>query len=117
MGTWGPGNFQNDGALDYLSEIVGQLVRNITDAFKGTKADPDELGDSVLMPSVAILAVLCEHCNAHLPQKDRIREWKRKYLQNWDSHIDELDPKPDYKLRRREVISATFDRLEELASA
>jgi len=115
LGTWGPGNFENDYALDYLSDIVAQLVRDIEDSFEGTKADPDELGEAVLVPSVAILILLCEHCHATSPRKEVVREWKHKYLQNWDAYIDQLHPKPDFKLQRREIINATFDRLAELA--
>jgi hypothetical protein len=26
MGTWGPGNFDSDDAVDYLSEVIGGFV-------------------------------------------------------------------------------------------
>jgi hypothetical protein len=60
MGTWGSGNFENDGALDYLSQVASQLVTRIEQVFENDVAQLDEDGEWVLMPSVQILSVLHE---------------------------------------------------------
>ena len=115
MGTFGPGNFQNDGALDYVAELAVQLVERINDSLQGRKANPDELGETVLVPSVDILRLLCAHCSAPVPEKTTIQAWKDKYLHIWNSRIDATHPAPGYKEERRAVIVQTFDNLLQLA--
>src|SRR5262249_10270322 len=78
--------------------------------------------------NLEIIACLSEHLGRHergeiqdylypcvLPPPETVAEWKRKYLQVWDDGIDGMDPDPDYKKQRREVLVATFDRGERLA--
>jgi hypothetical protein len=111
MGIWGHGNFQNDAALDYVDELVDQLVKRIESCFEGTNLDPDELGEAELIPSVHILAWLCQETGTVPPEADTVEGWKTRYLNNWDATIDGLDPDPDYKVQRRQTIAETFDRL------
>jgi hypothetical protein len=118
MGTWAAGNFDNDGALDYLAEVMDSLQMRIED----TLADEDlvsldEDGETVLMPSIHITALLCERCHGAPPKADIVRCWREKYLQVFDEQIDGLQPHPDFKTQRREIIKATFDDLEQQARA
>ena len=114
MGTWAEGNFDNDGALDYLGDIINQFTTNIEDLFKsGTSAGLDECGESELMPSVEIISILCEKCNGVPPKEKVLERWKKKYLEIYDSQIDGLSPKADYKQKRRKVIEETFNKLLE----
>ncbi|GIH97638.1 hypothetical protein ACFFMN_43235 [Planobispora siamensis] len=53
---------------------------------------------------------------AQLPETDTIREWKKTYMATWDSVIDNLQPRPEYRTQRREVLVRTFDQLAELAA-
>src|SRR5213078_2312225 len=115
MGTWGVGNFDNDGAGDHVDMIIGQLEATIRDCLADEfKVMLDEDGESVLMPSVEILAVLCEYCKATPPTVEVIQGWQQRYLQVYDQQIDELvlDPKSGFKEQRRRVIVDTFNRLE-----
>jgi hypothetical protein len=52
-----------------------------------------------------------------LPSTEKVGKWKQAYLARWDGYIDALEPDPDYKKKRRDVIAETFDRLERLAQA
>ena len=72
MGTWGEGNFENDGALDYLGEIVDSLAKEI-DTILSTNgaADADQDGESRLVPSVAMIDALCERFNGAPPNQKR----------------------------------------------
>jgi hypothetical protein len=118
MGTWGAGNFDNDGARDWLGEVMTRLEREI-DACLATpgRADLDEDGEGVLMPTVAILTVLAEHCDAPPPVAVTVRTWRAAYLAIFDDQIDDLEPAPGFKDERRQVIEATFAKLEAQALA
>lgn len=116
MGTWGAGNFENDGALDYLCDLVQRLEKEIKDCFtEENRADLDEDGEAVLIPSVAILSVLCEKFNVAPPKETVIKEWRETYLRIYDEQIDNLRPREDYKQERRQVIEETFAKLERIA--
>src|SRR5579862_6981050 len=118
METLGEDNFANEGARDYLKMLTTQLVATIT----AIMANParlalDEDGESMLMPSVEILALLCERANAEPPKPALVQKWHAKYLQMYDKTIDGLKPSPEYKVGRRTVIENTFRWLESLADS
>jgi hypothetical protein len=118
MATLGDDNFANDGARDYLKMLTTQLVATIT----AVMANParlalDEDGESMLMPSVEILALLCERANAEPPKPAVVRKWRKKYLDLYDQTIDEQEPSPEHKTGRRKVIDNTFHWLESLADS
>ena len=112
MGTWGPGLFENDCALDHVCEFTRKMIEEIDDAV----ADPSELecdeywGDAMPCHVEMLLSL---HRDAHglLPDKAKAEFWRDTYLRVWDGYIDNLDPKPDYKIKRREVLVGLFDRL------
>ncbi len=55
MGTWGPGNFDDDTVADGLSEITDDLIAKIAEVF----ADEDEVAKLVEAPDAeAIMALL-----------------------------------------------------------
>lgn len=111
MGTWAAGNFDSDGALDYVAGIVEQLTKTIGSCLDEGNPDLDEGGESELMPSVAIIKVLSEHCGAAPPKPDVIDSWRSQYLAIYDEQIDGLDPDTDYKNERRTTIDRTFTEL------
>jgi hypothetical protein len=118
MGTFAEHNFGNDGAMDYLALLTAKLVATITEIM----ADPermelDEDGESMLMPSVEILALLCERYDAMPPKPLTVRQWGQKYLKMYDRCIDDLYPDGDFKSARRKVIEHTFRWLEGLAES
>ena len=77
--------------------------------------DLDEGGEGELMPSVAMLVVLCQHCDGPSPQVDQVRQWRERYLEIYGDQINDLASAPDFKVERRNVIVTTFNQLEELA--
>ena len=116
--AWGVDNFDNDGAMDFLSMQTMQL----TAAIKAVVADegrlePDEDGETLLMPSVELLAMLCERYNAEPPQPGLVHQWRDKYLAVFDRAIDRLAPSPEFKVGRRKAIEKTFRWLESLAES
>jgi Domain of unknown function (DUF4259) len=131
MGTWGPGNFENDRAADHLYEVCGPLLKQVEEAMKDPSAiEPDEYAADLVTANLEIIGCLSEHLGRYergelqdflypcvLPPPETVADWKQKYLHVWDACIDGLDPDPEYKAKRREVIVETFDRVERLARA
>ncbi len=118
METFAEHNFGNDGALEYLALLTARLMATITEIM----ADPermelDEDGESMLMPSVEVLALLCERYNAVPPKPKTVRQWSQKYLEMYDQTINRLKPRADFKAARRKVIDHTFRWLEGLAES
>jgi hypothetical protein len=115
MGTWAAGNFDNDGALDYMGELMDLLTARVEESFDAGAA-LDEEGEAILMPSIEVMALLSENCKTSPPDAKTVRKWKKKYLRIYDSEIDDLLPADDFKQERRKVIETTFDRLEKVAA-
>ena len=116
MATFAEHNFGNDGAMDYLALLTAKLVATITEIM----ADPerlalDEDGESMFMPSIEILALLCERYGAVPPKSATVRQWHQKYLSTYDRSIDKKKPDPNFKVARRKVIEHTFRWLESLS--
>jgi Domain of unknown function (DUF4259) len=113
MGTWGTGNFDSDGASDFIFEQIDRFVALINEIFADEeyRFRLDEDAEAELMPSVEILILLCEHCSGVLPEGLDISAWKQRYLEMYDAQADGLAPVPGFKEERRAVIEKTFDRL------
>jgi hypothetical protein len=118
MGTWGEDNFANDGARDYLAVMAAKLKATIAEIMgDDQRLRLDEDGETMLMPSVEVLALLCERYGAEPPKAETVRQWGKKYLEVYDRTIDKLKPKAGYKAARRKVIENTFRWLEGLAES
>jgi hypothetical protein len=102
--------------MGYLAEIVRQLTTTITDILADRKRIAlDEEGESRLMPSVELIALLCERYQAIPPREKIVQQWRKKYLKVFDQQVESLAPPADLKLRRRKVIDNTFEWLEGLS--
>jgi len=112
MGMWGSGNFENDAAADYRDDLVKSMIATMTEILDDEdRAALDEEGEGVVMPTVEIIAVLCEQCRADPPDVDTVNDWRDRYVQIFDDQIDGLAPRDDFKAERRAVIVRTFERL------
>ncbi|MEX8193759.1 DUF4259 domain-containing protein [Comamonas guangdongensis] len=117
MGTWSHGNFDNDTALDWLDDITGQLLDEIAEAMESPACLEADEPDADLVPCrIELLCAMAEKgMPPQWPDVETLAEWKRIYLEVWDSSIDELEPSEDYKQGRRATLVATFDRMLALA--
>ena len=103
MGTWAEGNFDNDCALDFVSDIARSVAEEM--------APPDEIEDlDLVMAAVAVRKTLVEHCHAPPPSRESIESLKAEVISMYDEEIDALEPADDYKTARRTVIVDTFDQ-------
>ena len=126
MGTWGAGNFEDDTALDHLSVVrntykleamCAELLGAVKDAMASPNSlEPDEYEGVIVPCNLEIIAQMMDVFGASvctLPRPSVLEKWKNTYLKVWDGYIDELDPDPDWKQSRREVLVQTFDRVLE----
>jgi len=120
MATFSEDNFGNDGAQGYLRMLIAKLVATIQEVYADEeRLAPDEDGETLLMPSVEVLALLCERYGAEPPRPDTVRPWHEEYLAAYDASADGLKPKrhPEFKAARRRVIDRTFRWLQGLAES
>jgi len=116
MATFSEENFGNDGAMDYLAMLTARLVATITEILSNPdRLELDEDGESMFMPSIEVLALLCERYNAQPPKQATVQKWHAKYLKVFDGGIDALKPTPEFKTKRRKAIENTFRWLESVA--
>ena len=123
MGTWAAGNFDSDGALDYVGSVIDRLVARINETFgdedmarldedgeadrPGRREGVVEGGDRAVRPRHH-----GDACKAAPPRPSIVSSWKTRYLAIFDEQIGELDPAEGYAAERRGVIDTTFTRLE-----
>jgi hypothetical protein len=118
MGTFSADNFGNDGAQDYLAMQTAKLVATIKEVLADEeRRRPDEDGETLLMPSVEILALLCERYGTAPPKPATVRQWGEKYLAAYDQGADRLRQSAEFKAERRKVIDKTFRWLSSLAES
>ncbi|MBO9624803.1 MAG: DUF4259 domain-containing protein [Microbacterium sp.] len=121
MGTWGPGNFEDDTVADGLSEITDDLIAKIAEQFADedddTALEPDEWGGSMVPAWLELLTDISSvgRVGATFPDSSTVAAWRDRYLRVWDEYIDELDPDEDYRVDRLAVLTATFERAIDLA--
>jgi hypothetical protein len=118
MGTFSTDNFGNDGAQDYLAMQTAKLVATIKEVLADEeRIQPDEDGETLLMPSVEILALLCERYGATPPRPTTVRQWADKYLAAYDHGAGRLKQSAEFRTERRKVIDKTFRWLSGLAES
>jgi hypothetical protein len=71
MGTWGPGNFSDDNALDWLGSVVDELHTDIDEGMTRSEA----ICGYALAAQIEVLALLCEQLNAAPPKPEEIAAW------------------------------------------
>jgi hypothetical protein len=121
MGTWGPGNFDDDIARDYLGDVIGRfellieriLTGNIPEEAMGLDNVLDA-GEHVLLPTVEMMSALHEALRSdYLPSPDTIARWAEAYPRRVEPLLKKLDlfDYDWYVSKRRPVVVATFERL------
>jgi hypothetical protein len=109
-------NFGNDGARAYLGMLTARLLATINEVFADAeRLEPDEDGESLFMPSLDVLALLCERYGAAPPNVAKVRRWRDKYLELFDAA--KIGPSDEFRAKRRMVIENTFRWLEGLAES
>ncbi len=125
MGNWGPGNFDNDAARDYLFDLTRALADDVDRAFDAATAfklsgpasgvNNAQLAEQleIVLPSIEIMCVLHETLEGgFLPEPSLVEEWQARFEQ---LRPECSSPSTDVLAKRRAVIEATFARFLQLA--
>lgn len=116
--VWGVENFENEGAQQYLQVLSAKLVATVHEIFMDPeRLDLDEDGEAMFMPSIELLAMLCERYNIEPPKPSTVLSWQEKYLEVYDQSIDQLNQEEQFKTDRRKVIGKTFHWLMSLSES
>lgn len=108
MGTWGPGVYENDDALNYVGHASDQILRDIASMILHESDDDGEI--------VAAIDILFKIDPDVLPRFDlkRVVAWRDRCLDEFDAWVAlqqnarERDRK--YALERRVVLAQTLNR-------
>src|SRR5262245_20213748 len=66
MGTWGPGNFENDTAAEYLIDLCKPLVQQIKETVAEPELmQPDEYDSDIMLANIEILTILAENISRY----------------------------------------------------
>ena len=118
MRVWGEDNFANEGARDYLAMLAAKLVATVNEIYIDTeRLELDEDGESMFMPSVELLALLCERYDIAPPKPSSVRQWQEKYLTVYEASITKYNPDAKFRAERRKVIAKTFRWLMSLSES
>lgn len=107
MGAWGAGVFDNDEALDVLTDASKVATTEIDGFFNNLDRVNFEDIDCVLA-CIAIQTALITACGAPRPTKAYAESIHRRMLEIYDSEIDDYEPEPEYRESRRAVIAETL---------
>lgn len=112
----GAGNFDSVDAMVTADDFVDEMLLRIDDILgEGDEADPDQRGESELMPTIALLVAAMTEAQDCPVEPPTVREWRANYLARFQARGRQLfadDARFEQRLR---VILETFKRLEELA--
>jgi hypothetical protein len=119
MGWLGPDTFDNDRALNYLSDVKQSIWAKIEGLQEYPDlADPDEPHSDEIVAAVELLAILCEHTPCTPPAtavvekcRDNFVEFWYSAMRQWIDSDDTAKPNAAYVEQRRDAIERTFDRL------
>ena len=125
VGTWGPGNFDNDAARDHLFDLMRGLADDIEQALAqaaalkltgatSQRSDNDFATTlATVLPNIDILCVLHESLDGgFLPEPTIIDDWQARFEQlslEWQAN------ESANSTTRRDVIQATFAKLKRFA--
>jgi hypothetical protein len=121
MGTWGPGNFDDDVARDYLADVIARfeqfIERILTGDIPAEAMGMDNVmdaGEHCLVPTVEIMSVLHEALGSdYLPSTETVLRWMEVYPRLVEPVLknDPTGYEQWYVPERRPVVQATFERL------
>jgi hypothetical protein len=118
MPGWGEDNFATDGARAYLAMLTAKLVATITEIYRDEdRLALDEDGEAMFMPSVELLALLCERYGSTPPRPSTIQQWQDKYLDLFERTVNGYNRDPQFQCARRKAIEKTFRWLLSLSES
>lgn len=118
MGTWGPGNLENDHAEEELHDRSQRLIRELLQRARSrTSREADEYDYTTLFVEFEIVFALAAKDlldRSCLPPPEEVDSLKTSYLKDWDAYILGMGFSKEQLTQRRRVIQRTFSRFKRL---
>ena len=118
MGTWGPGNLDNDYALEEIHTRSEALIEALMERARSkTSREADEYDYTTLFVELEMLfaleakGLIAEDC---LPAPEDVEALAKDYLADWTKNVDAVSPTPEHKRKRRQIIQRTFKRFADI---
>ena len=108
MGAWGAGVFDNDEAMDVLTDASAVATTEIQGFYDNRDRCGFEDIDCVLA-CIAIQTSLITGCGAEPPTRTYAETIRDRMLEIYDNEVDDHDPEPEYKIERRKCLHDTLD--------
>jgi hypothetical protein len=108
-----PSILHNDSAMDYFHRRMSELASLVEEILADTQAaDPDERGDSELVPTIYLMHIINDATGAAPPPAADVERWKESYLnllqENARHYGSDATP---YFQQRAEILRQLFDTL------
>ena len=118
MGTWGPGNLENDSALCELSDRSHKLVKTMMARAKRKRSRRyDEYDYTTLFVELEIIFALESKglLSGVLPEPDDVESLKTGFINDWESYFLNLVPDANLDARRK-CITRTFNKFKRICA-
>jgi hypothetical protein len=119
MGSWGPGNFENDSARDYLSEFLLEQIKFIETTFQlRIENTPEDFiltyGDIIILYIDIIITLSNTYRTYPFIDIELASKWRNKFFETLDdAGISTFRQNSDKSLHS---TIETFDRLDKLVA-
>ncbi len=116
MGTWGSGNLDSDGALDYRDAWSEKMVFRMLEILKSDKSWEDDKYHELFMLVEWSLALREKDIfgGYSLPPSEELNSLFQTWLAHWDVYCLGLAG-PGFKAERLAVIEKSFEQLMQIA--
>ena len=109
MGTWAAGPFSNDAAMDFVADLIDQLMEPVH-AFV---AEPQiDEGFDEAFAAIALLNAIMRQTSARPWHDDAVVDGapiREAMLRCYDEQIDGLHPNPSFKVEQRAALVEALD--------
>ena len=119
MGTWGPGNLDDDSAMEEVSRRSHQLLTELLEQIrKPSSQHADEYEHGKLFVAFEFFFALDAKkliARGAFPTAHEVDLLAKKYLLGWEAYLAKnLEPSTGFLKKRRRVIEQTFDHFKKI---
>ncbi len=118
MGTWGPGNLENDYAMDELADRSAKLVKTLLERVsRKTSREFDEYDHTTLFVEFEIVFALDAKglLTTNLPSPEEVDGIKKDFVKDWlKYYLEGSGATADHTAKRKRVIMDTFSRFKRI---
>jgi hypothetical protein len=113
MGTWGPGNFDSDDALEILEEVANIIQPEIAGFMMSSRVGYEDLG--AVLACLAVENALISECGLPPRDPEKASAIHKKVVAILDAEGSEMISDPAFLAARREAIESVLGATIELS--